>query len=103
MTRLNMLCGSKKKKGSFSLLGGRRKVHPTGAVNEGSWLRNMTADESLTMVAIAPILFRGLAPGELVYALDIHARIVKMQFAWELSPPEVGKLKNLILEHDRLL
>jgi hypothetical protein len=49
-------------------------VHPTGAVNEGSWLRNMTADESLTMVAIAPILFRGLAPGELVYALDIQLR-----------------------------
>jgi hypothetical protein len=32
----------------------------------------MTAKEALTMVAIASIIFRGLADGDLVYALDIH-------------------------------
>ena len=100
MQRMQRLRGSAT---TPSHLGGRRKVFPTGAVYEGAWLKNMTAEEALTMVAIAPILFRGLADGDLVYALDIHAQIVKLQFSWSPEPQEVELLKELIAKHDSVL
>jgi hypothetical protein len=63
----------------------------------------MTAEEALTTVAIAPILFRGLADGDLVYALDIHAQIVKLQFSPAPEPHEVETLKELIAKHDSVI
>ena len=100
MLRLQRLRGSAS---TPAYLGGRRKVFPTGAVYDGVWLKNMTAEEALTLVAIAPILFRGLADGDLVYALDIHAQIVQLQFSWAPSPVEVEYLNQLIAKHDRIL